>query len=230
MKLEPHLPQLPSIGELLEHPRVKGVVARINRSTLAQRAAGFLDEWRSALVKQAGRVELPSVSDLAERLARRLLGEPSGEGAVINATGVVIGDPRLAPPLADTAVQAMMQAASEYHGRESPLAPAVERLLCGLTGAEAAVVVHSYEGGLTLALSSSSGGREAAVVGDAAGESGRDWQWLAARSGAVLRSLPNAAAIGSAAGSSRVGAIVQTGTDLVADLAPVIDAARSRHA
>jgi hypothetical protein len=28
MKIEPHLPQLPSIGELLEHPRVKGVVAR----------------------------------------------------------------------------------------------------------------------------------------------------------------------------------------------------------
>src|SRR5688572_6326640 len=103
MKLDPHLPQLPSLGELLEHPRVKGVVARINRSTLAHRATGFLEELRHSLADRAGRIEAPSVSQIAERLARRLLGEPPAGGPIINATGVVVGDPEFTPPLADRA-------------------------------------------------------------------------------------------------------------------------------
>ncbi len=114
MKLEPHLPQLPSIGELLDHPRVKGVVERINRSTLAQRAAGFLDELRGSLAAKAGG-EPPSLAHLAERLARRLLGEPVVSGAVVNATGLVLGDPALAPPLAERSLHAIFQLAAEYH-------------------------------------------------------------------------------------------------------------------
>src|SRR5688572_12738157 len=121
MKLDPHLPQLPSIGELLEHPRVKGVVARINGSTLAHRAAGFLEELKSSLTERAGRVEMPSVTQMAERLARRLLGEPLSSGPVINATGIVVGDPDLTPPLADAAVHAMTQLAGEYHRRGAEL-------------------------------------------------------------------------------------------------------------
>lgn len=152
MKLEPHLPHLPSIGELLEHPRVRGVVGRINRSTIAQRAAGFLEELRSSLVERAGQLDIPPVSQLAERLARRLLGETASGVASINATGVVVGDPVWAPPLVETAVHAMLQAASEYHRREAPLAP-LERELSRHADAEAALVLSSFAGAVSLCRS-----------------------------------------------------------------------------
>jgi L-seryl-tRNA(Ser) seleniumtransferase len=188
MKLDPHLPRLPSIGELLEHPHVKGMVARINRSTLAHRAAGFLEELRSSVNVRKGRVDIPSVTHLAERLARRLMGEPSVRGPVINATGVVVGDPALAPPLADAAVNAMMQATSEFCGGEAAIRNDVERHLVALTGAEAALAVVSFDAALALALSAAAANRELLVCGGGEAISAIDWRWQAARSGALLRS------------------------------------------
>jgi L-seryl-tRNA(Ser) seleniumtransferase len=188
MKLEPHLPQLPSISELLEHPRVKGVVARINRSTLAQRATGFLEELRGSLVQRAGKVEVPSVAQLAERLARRLLGEPAGGGPVINATGIVIGDSQLTPPLSDAAVHAMVQTAGDYHATQAPSLQAAEELLCELTGAERALVVSSFDAALTLVMSAVSSNRDFILVTEPDIQlAGVDWSWLAARSAAVCR-------------------------------------------
>ena len=145
MKLEPHLPQLPSIGELLDHPRVKGIVDRINRSTIAQRATGFLEELKTSLAERTG-VEVPSVAHLAERLARRLLGESTADGPLINATGVVVGDLQFAPALSEAAVHAMLQLAGEYHQREPAILQSAERKLCRLAGAEAATVVGNYAG------------------------------------------------------------------------------------
>jgi len=229
MKLEPHLPQLPSIGELLEHPRVKGVVARINRSTLAQRAAGFLEEWRLSLAERAGRMEIPSVTELADRLARRLLGEPSVDGSVINATGVIVGDSTLAPPLADAAVHVMMQVAGEYHGRETPLHHRLVRQLCQLTGAEAALAVSSYDAALTLVLAATAANREALVCGDASA-SAVDWQWLAARSGVIMRTVAGdrneiASAI---TGSARLAAVVRCSADGAPPMAWLSEVARQR--
>jgi L-seryl-tRNA(Ser) seleniumtransferase len=200
MKLDPHLPQLPSIGELLEHPRVKGVVARINGSTLAHRAAGFLDELKSSLTERAGRIEMPSVTQLAERLARRLLGEPLSSGPVINATGVVVGDPDFTPPLADAAVHAMTQIASEYHRRSAELQKAIEHELCSLTGAEAALVLNSFDAALNVVFTATAANREVLVAeGAVAPNTGIDWRRLAARHSAVLRtSAGDAAALAAA--------------------------------
>jgi L-seryl-tRNA(Ser) seleniumtransferase len=188
MKLDPHLPRLPSIGELLEHPHVKGMFARINRSTLAHRAAGLLEELRSSVTVRKGRIDLPSVTHLAERLARRLMGEPSVRGPMINATGIVVGDPAFAPPLADAAVNAMMQAASEFYSGEAAIRDDIARHLVALTGAEAAHVVGSFDAALTLVLSVAAGNRELLVCGGNETTSAIDWRWQAARSGALLRS------------------------------------------
>jgi L-seryl-tRNA(Ser) seleniumtransferase len=187
MKLDPHLPQLPSLGELLEHPRVKGVVARINRSTLAHRATGFLEELRHSLAERAGRVETPSISQLAERLARRLLGEPPAGGPIINATGVVVGDPEFTPPLADRAVEAMVQVAGEYHNRGLELRRAAESLLCELTGGEAALVLGSFDAALNVVLAVTAANRELLVLADPAAPTAGEWRKLAARHGAVLQ-------------------------------------------
>jgi L-seryl-tRNA(Ser) seleniumtransferase len=187
MKLDPHLPQLPSIGELLEHPRVKSVVARINRSTLAHRATGFLDELRHSLAERAGRVEVPSVSQLAERLARRLLGEPPAGGPIINATGIIVGDPELTPPLADRAVEAMIQVAGEYHNRGQEMRRAAESLLCELTGGEAALVLGSVDAALNVVLAVAAANREVLVLADPAASTAGEWRKLAARHGVVLQ-------------------------------------------
>lgn len=186
MKLEPRLPQLPSLNELLEHPRVKGLVQRVNRSTIAQRAGGFLEEIRSSLVERAGRVEVPSIGHLAERLARRLLGESAAAGPVINATGLIYGDPALALPLAEPALHAIVQVAGEYHRRDAGLADAAGRELARVADAEAALVLNSFEGALTLALAATAGQREAALVGAEDAADPVNWRWVAARAGAVL--------------------------------------------
>lgn len=187
MKLEPRLPQLPSLGELLEHPRVKGLVARVNQSTLAKRAGGFLEEMRTSLVDRAGRVEMPSLTHLAERLARRLLGEPAAEGPVINATGLVLGDRVLAPPLAESALHAMVQLAGEYHQCGAARREAAEQSVSELVGAEAACLTSSFETAVTLAVAATAGNRELAVYGDANAAEPIDWRWIAARAGAVPR-------------------------------------------
>jgi L-seryl-tRNA(Ser) seleniumtransferase len=187
MKLEPRLPQLPSLGELLEHPRVKVLVERVNRSTLAQRAGGFLEEMRASLAERAGRVEMPSLTHLAERLARRLLGEPAAGGPVINATGLVLGDESLAAPLAEPALHAMIQLAGEYHRRDASRRQAAERGLSELVGGEAAFLTSTFEGAVTIAAAATAGGRELVVVGDAGAAGPIDWRWIAARSGAVLQ-------------------------------------------
>ena len=196
MKFEPHLPQLPSLSELLEHPRVKGAVERINRSTVAQRATGFLDELRATVADRAGRLEVPPLGHLAERLVRRLLGEPAGGGLAINATGVVIGAGDLAPPLADSAAHAMLQLAGEFHHRGGSLQQAAERELAQLAGAEAALVVNNLEAALALVLASSSGGRDALLIGGIdQSAAGIDWRGLAARNGVVLRNVADAHAL-----------------------------------
>jgi L-seryl-tRNA(Ser) seleniumtransferase len=187
MKIEPRLPQLPSLGELLEHPRVKGLVERVNRSTIAQRAGGFLEEIRATLVEKAGHVEVPSLTHLAERLARRLLGEPTGAGPVINATGLVLGDAALAPPLAEAALHAMVQTAGEYHRRDEATLRTVERGLSELAGSEAAILVRSFEAGLALVLAATAEGREIALCGADDLTRPLDWRRLAVRAGAVLR-------------------------------------------
>jgi L-seryl-tRNA(Ser) seleniumtransferase len=187
MKIEPRLPQFPSLGELLEHPRVKGLVERVNRSTIAQRAGGFLEEMRATLVEKAGHVEVPSLTHLAERLARRLLGEPLIAGPVINATGLVLGDAALAPPLAEQALHAMVQTASEYHRRDEATLRAVERGLSELAGSEAAILVRSFEAALALALGATAEGREIALCGADDVTRPVDWRRLAVRAGAVLR-------------------------------------------
>jgi L-seryl-tRNA(Ser) seleniumtransferase len=190
MKLEPRLPQLPSLGELLDHPRVKVLVERINRSTLAQRAGSFLDELRTSLAERAGRAETPSLTHLAERLARRLLGEPTASGPVINATGLVLGDEALAPPLAEPALHAMMQLGGEYYRRDGAARRAAQRGLSELVGGEAAWLANTFEGAVTVAAAATAGQREMLLVGDVEAPGPLDWRWIAARAGAVLKTAP----------------------------------------
>lgn len=151
MKPKSPLPKLPSIGELLSHPRVHGLVERVNQSTIATRAAEFFDEIRSGLAERADGKDAPTLTDLAERFARRMLGEASAAGPWINATGLLLGNAATAAPLAEPALHAMLRLGGEFHPLE-PLREQAEALLCQLTGAESSCVVVSFEAARQLLL------------------------------------------------------------------------------
>ncbi|NOY29858.1 MAG: hypothetical protein GXP28_06670 [Planctomycetes bacterium] len=145
MKPDPPLSKLPSLSELLKHPTIERIVDQVNQTTIAQRATGFLEELRSNLPKSSGQGLVPSIHQLAERLARRLLESSAATSTSINATGAIWGDRWPSPPLAEAAIHEMMLVASEYHETSDALSKQVEALLKELTGAEAAWVGNNFE-------------------------------------------------------------------------------------
>jgi L-seryl-tRNA(Ser) seleniumtransferase len=90
---------------------------------------------------------------------------------VINATGVIVHTNLGRAPLADAARAAVSAAAAGYSNLEYDLERGergsrrahVARLLCGLTGAEAALVVNNCAGAVLLAAAVLAGGRELIV-------------------------------------------------------------------
>ncbi|MDZ4658644.1 MAG: hypothetical protein SH868_13795 [Bythopirellula sp.] len=165
MKPESPFSKLPSLSELLSHPTVTQVVKRVNQTTIAQRAAGFLEELQTNLRHRIDQGNVPSLGQLAERLARRLLGPAQTSLPTVNATGTVLGDPWPALPLAEPAVDEIVRLATEYHSGGPALAERVAATLKELTGAEAALVVNSFRTACELIQPSSAEFVEARFAG-----------------------------------------------------------------
>jgi len=146
MKPESPFSKLPSLGELLKHPTVQGVVERVNQTTIAQRAAGFWDELQAGWKEQGG---MPSVGELAERLAHRLLGRSRHSTPQVNATGVLCSR-RWQAPLAEAAVHELLRFASDYQQPSAALMEQVAASLVKLSGAEAAWVASSFEAAVSM--------------------------------------------------------------------------------
>lgn len=149
-KPDSRLPSLPSISELINHPTVKGIVERLNQSTVAQRATGFLEELRNSLRERTEKGMVPTAEQLAERFARHLLGANDRSHQIINATGVVGGEAQLVPPLAEAALHQMLLLVGEYHSADSSLYDWATGLLCRVTGSEAATIVPTFAQAVTL--------------------------------------------------------------------------------
>ena len=146
MKQDSPFSNLPSLGELLKHPTVAGVVNRVNQTTIAQRATGFLEELQASWKEQGG---VPSVGELAERLAHRLLGRSHHCSPQVNATGVLCSR-RWQAPLAESAVHELLRFASDYQQPCAVLMEQVAGSLKKLTGAEAAWVASSFEAAVSM--------------------------------------------------------------------------------
>jgi hypothetical protein len=144
MKPESPFSKLPSLNELLNHPTVAQVVKRVNQTTIAQRATGFLDELQTNLRQRWEQGDVPSLGQLAERLARRLLGPAQSSLPAVNATGVLLGDCWPSLPLAEAAINEIVRLGSDYHASDALLSERVQTSLKALTGAEAALVVNSF--------------------------------------------------------------------------------------
>ena len=151
MSMNP-LRNVPSVNDLLESPPLRTLLNRISHSAVVSTVRTVLDEVRSEVQTAAVEKTLPSVSELAERIARRVMEtEKLSLEPAVNATGVLFGDDSGRVPLADAAVEAVAAAARDFSGmeldpttgRRLPRLAAVEGLLGEITGAEAALVVNN---------------------------------------------------------------------------------------
>ena len=163
---------LPSVNQLLEHPRLKEVVENVNHRVVVDGVRTFLDDLREQVTAATEEVSIPTPQELADRIADWLETEEQlALQPVINATGVILHTGLGRAPLAPSAVKAVAEIASGYasvevdlrDGQRGQRIRAVERLLCELTGAEAAAVVNNNAAATMLTLSAIAKGKEVIV-------------------------------------------------------------------
>src|SRR6185295_10108564 len=169
------LDRIPSVADLLEKPQIRALVERWNRSIVAGGVKSFLDELGSDLQRRAAEANLPSIRDLAERAARYVVSrQHRALGVAINATGQLWGAPWNSPPLSEPALERAFATGREVEAlpsEENSPAPA-SALLCRLTGAPSAAVVHGYAGAMWLALAAVAADREVLVARAEVGDIG----------------------------------------------------------
>ena len=173
MKTADLFQKLPSVAELLETPRLKRLVERVNQSSVATSVRSVLDDVRVEYQRAKARQQ-PSISELAERIARRvLLGDESRAQPVINATGMLLDPVLVAPPLAEMALDQLVIQGQDYSNvrfdlltgsAANPRDQEAADLLVELTGASAAMVVNSFSGAIVLAMSALAAGKEVVVA------------------------------------------------------------------
>ena len=163
---------LPSVSRLLAHPKAEPLLIRFNREYVVQGCRDILDELRSALGD--GNVDAAALEDdaILTTLEARLAGSAEATlQRVVNATGTVLHTNLGRALLAQTAVDAVVQAASHPINLEYDLAQgdrgqremAVESLLMDLSGAEAATAVNNNAAAVLLALNTLAFGKEVIV-------------------------------------------------------------------
>jgi L-seryl-tRNA(Ser) seleniumtransferase len=194
------LGNFPSINEILESPPLKAVLERVNRNVVVSGVRSFLDNLRTEAQSAAAGMSVPSRAELAERIARWISSDQQQPlRPAINATGQMLPASLAGVPLAAEAIRALTEAASGYamqemqaDGNQACLRnSAVEKLLVKLTGAEAALVVHSKPSAALLALAALASGREVLVARGEIVDAGGNCRLtdVIAQSGATLREV-----------------------------------------
>ena len=163
---------LPSVNQLLENPRLKELVDNVNHRVVVDGVRTFLDDLRVQVSAAAEDVSIPTPQELADRIADWLeTEEQPALRPVINATGVILHTGLGRAPLAPAAANAVSAIAAGYasvevdlrNGQRGQRIRAVERLLCELTGAEAAAVVNNNAAATMLVLSAIAKNKEVIV-------------------------------------------------------------------
>jgi L-seryl-tRNA(Ser) seleniumtransferase len=163
------LGQLPSIDRLLGEQTVQELVAAYGHGQAVGALRETLDAVRGEV--RAG-ADVPDIAALAARADAYLRGRLAPTlRPVINATGVIIHTNLGRAPLSKAARAAMEAAGRGYStleydlqaGRRGQRTVHAERLLCELTGAEAALVVNNNAGAVLLALTGLAQGRGAVI-------------------------------------------------------------------
>lgn len=163
------LRQIPQIQTLLTLPALQDAVSQYGHEDVVAALRDILAQTRAAMLSD-DQAELPAFSDPC--FTRQVTGAIEAARApslvpAINATGIIIhtnlGRARLAPQ----ALEGMHSAGAQPSNLELDLATGkrgsrhshVERLICDLTGAEAAVVVNNCAAAVLLSLMATAQGR-----------------------------------------------------------------------
>jgi L-seryl-tRNA(Ser) seleniumtransferase len=163
---------LPSVSQLLDSPPLKKLIQNVNHNVVADGVRSFLDNLRQQMTQAAEKIELPTSSELAEKIATWLQKERRPAlRPVINGTGILLHTGLGRAPLAEAAIRAIEQTARGYssleidleNGERGQRAEIVRRLLCELTGAEDAVVVNNNAAATMLALATVAAHKEVIV-------------------------------------------------------------------
>lgn len=215
------LNRLPSVAELLDKPPIRALADRWNRSSVAAGVRSFLDELRTDLHRRTA--DLPSLRELAERAAKYVATRQHHSlGVVINATGRICDASWMSEPLAEIALERTIAFGRGFSASPQPdgAGPSAElaALLCRLTGAQAAAVVHSYPTAIWLTLSAIAVDREVLIARDELASDDDSLPRLAAAARVLLKEVGAAnhatAADFEAATSNRAAAILKVCNDL----------------
>ncbi|MCD6519981.1 MAG: L-seryl-tRNA(Sec) selenium transferase [Anaerolineae bacterium] len=169
MALQDELRRLPSVARLLQTAKVKRWIDSYGRDAVVDALRQALDAVRHRIL--AG-ISYVGDDELLKEAEMRLEGlvQPT-LFPVINATGVILHTNLGRAPLSEEVLQAMRQVGEGYSNLEFNLEEGkrgsryvhAERLLCRLTGAEAALLVNNNAGAVLLTLSALARGREVII-------------------------------------------------------------------
>ena len=167
------LRSLPAVGELLETEKVTQWCRSHGRAVVVDALRAAVDRVRADVLGGDGETETacdtPRILSVAHSVLR-LETTPSLR-PVINATGVVLHTGLGRAPLCEEAVQAIVRGAGGYcnleydleTGKRGQRTSHIARLLCKLTGAEAAAVVNNNAAAVLLTMRGLCDGREVIV-------------------------------------------------------------------
>jgi len=159
------LRRLPSVDRLLGEPLLVEAIVRYGRRLALTAIRETLEQVREEVRRGGG---VPASQALAARAVAHLRDHLAPTlRPVINATGVIIHTNLGRAPLSSAAQAALEGVAQGYSNLEYELEAGqrgertvhAERLLCELTGAEAALVVNNNAGAVLLALNGLAAGR-----------------------------------------------------------------------
>jgi L-seryl-tRNA(Ser) seleniumtransferase len=167
------LRSLPAIDKLLQMPQLSELNEQIPRPFLLEAAQIAVDNCRRRIMTDKNHSPQPlSLDDIANHAVQLALELHRPHlRPVINATGTLLHTNLGRAPLADSALMAVDAVARSYSNLEFDLESGkrgnrfshVERLICRLTGAEAATVVNNNAGAVMLALATLAFGKEVIV-------------------------------------------------------------------
>ncbi|PWK09053.1 L-seryl-tRNA(Sec) selenium transferase [Tumebacillus permanentifrigoris] len=166
------LRRLPAVHRLLDHPVCRELIEQYSHRFVSRMAGEVIGDLRTAIVAGAGCEADLQPEVLAGQVAQRVQAQFQPHyRPVINATGVVLHTNLGRAPLPDVAVRAIDRTARGYTNLELNLATGergsrydhVERLICELTGAEAALVVNNNAAAVLLVLSEMAKGKSVVI-------------------------------------------------------------------
>jgi len=190
--------RIPSIEQLRQRPPVAALESRYGRQAVVEALRAAAEDVRGQLARD---VDVPDVAARIEAQAIERLARESAPSLrrVINATGVILHTNLGRAPLAPSAAEAVARLAAGYTNLEYDVDRGgrgrrdvhAERLLCRITGAEAACVVNNNAAATMLTLAALAAGREVIVSRGELVEIGGGFRVpdVMAQSGAVLREV-----------------------------------------